>query len=545
MNQSNGNSKIGLSSESKMLGAVLKQEATNLGAFIGGGALLGKYRNSKHKWDDVYNLIRGPNLHAGLVSKEVFDDLANSNEINKVQGAIHYGYVLEELDKEDEESKKKQVAKLNDKKTEIDEGFNEIEQKNFNMHFYRIMTSFLLFGVIDALDILSTAFDLMGGDFSDSIKEIFGSEKISGDLAEFYKAIKLDEVAGGLASMPIFEDLNQFFVDTMSSEYLSPVSSIGSNFLSSEMASFILGGVLIANRGYHEYNLHEQAKNLSEKEKEDIKEVQKNIIEIIKSAQANSKIYEKKKFVAMEDIKTELYWQKIENDDDFANVFFEKIKTNLGNEFLEHDSDEYKNLSDDKKKSHNERKGKFDNLIAILQDDKIDNIDKVKELKSFLIEPQNRSYLIKVDKMMSGDFFNHKDLIEKFLTKRVEYYKKKLSLEYNFSELGKLSSSVDDIIVKNKKHIAERTVNEETKAQLESENIFLNKLKENNFMGSFIEQVVVSEDKNIAIFDKVLKHMENGKIISDIRTKTPPSTLTNPHATSLSPATPQILGASH
>ena len=54
----------------------------------------------------------------------------------------------------------------------------------------------------------------------------------------------------------------------MSSEYLSPVTSIGGNVLTNELAGLVLGAVLIANRGYHEYNLHQEATNLSQKEKQ-------------------------------------------------------------------------------------------------------------------------------------------------------------------------------------------------------------------------------------------------------------------------------------
>lgn len=487
-----------------------------LAGFLASGTTLYDYKHSNRDWGDAGNLIDAINIKAGLISKEDLEEMYKKGDIANAQRAIHYGYALEDMDKDEEEKKKKEQQNLIDRRHKIDDGYSEIEAKNFNMHFYRIMTSLLLFGVVDALDILSTAFDLMGGDFSESVKEIFGSKEIMGDLSEVYKALKLDEVAGGLAKIPIFEDLNQFFVDTMSSEYLSPVTSIGGNVLSNELAGLVLGAVLIANRGYHEYNLHQEANNLSQKEKEDIEAIKKNIMGVVKNAQIHSSIYEKKKFVEMEDIKTTLYWDKIDKEEDFASKFFKDVQAKLSDK---------KNLchSEEEDKIEDDRIKLLIKLKQVLNDDNIDHSKKSKLLKKYLSQPESYKDLIEVDKMMRADFFKHSDLIHKFFDKRAEYYQKKMT-STAFSEMGEVNNVVKEIMRANNKSIESNDIDQQAKEKLKSENEFLLKYSNNMFDSDFVKDAVLTGgEERIASLDKVLKHVENAQIIKDIRTKTPPS----------------------
>ena len=494
--------------------------------FLANGTTLYDYRHSNREWSDADNLINALNIKAGLISKEEFEEMYKKGNIHDAQCAIHHGYALEDLDKEEEERKKNLKQNLNSKRNEIEAGYNEIEAKNFNMHFYRIMTSLLLFGIIDALDILSTAFDLMGGDFSESVKEIFGSKEIMGDLSEVYKTLKLDEVAGGLAKIPVFEDLNQFFVDTMSSEYLSPVTSVGGNILTSELAGLVLGAVLIANRGYQEYNLDQEATNLSQKEKDDIEAIKKNIKEVVKNAQIHSSIYEKKKFVDMEDIKTTLYWDKIDKEEDFASKFFKDVQAKLSDK---------KNLchSEEEDKIEDDRIKRLIKLKQVLNDDNIDHSKKSKLLKEYLSMQKNHKDLIEVDKMMRADFFKHPDLIHKFFDKRAEYYQEKM-ISSAFSKRDEVDKAIKDIIRANDKSIENNEIDQQSKEKLKSENEFLLKYSNKMLDGDFVKDAVLTGgEERIASLDKVLKQVENGKIIKDIRTKTPPSTCRSPVASKL------------
>lgn len=497
--------------------------------FLANGTTLYDYRHSNREWSDADNLINALNIKAGLISKEELEEMYKKGNIHEAQRAIHHGYALEDLDKEEEERKKNLKQNLNSKRNEIEAGYNEIEAKNFNMHFYRIMTSLLLFGVIDALDILSTAFDLMGGDFSESVKEIFGSKEIMGDLSEVYKTLKLDEVAGGLAKIPVFEDLNQFFVDTMSSEYLSPVTSVGGNILTSELAGLVLGAVLIANRGYQEYNLDQEATNLSQKEKDDIEAIKKNIKEVVKNAQIHSSIYEKKKFVDMEDIKTDLYWDKIDKEEDFARKFFKDVQDKL----TAKSDKEYSSLSEEERKIESDRIKHLKKLKEILNDGGVDDSKKSELLKKYLSMQENHKDLIEVDKMMRADFFKHPDLIHQFFDKRAEYYQKKM-ISSAFSKGDEVDKAIKDIIRANDKSIENNEIDQQSKEKLKSENEFLLKYSNEMLDGDFVKDAVLSGgEERIASLDKVLKQVENGKIIKDIRTKTPPSTCRSPVASKL------------
>lgn len=471
-----------------LLGDALLRQSIKAGAFLSQGSILMGSRASIEDWKRLGLDAQNYRLKSGLISKEDFEKIFEETDIKKFQKSVHYAHSLKQLEEDEEDQKKKLLEELNEKKGKLDLENNQLESANFNAHFYRIMTSLLLFGVIDALDIVGSACDLMGGDFSESIKEIFGSEKVMGDLAEFYRAIKLDEIAGGLTHIPILKELNQFFVDTLTSEYLSPVTEIGGQMLSSELATLTLGAVLIANRGVNEYNLYDQANKLSEAEIMQIDKMRTHIASTLKNTQKIvSDVYNQKKIVAFSGIKTDLYWDKVDKSEDFAGEFFKKAT---------------KHISDKD----------FGNKLL---DENIPIAERIKNLKEYLLKKEKHDDLIGIDRFMQDDFFEHSDLSDQYSQKVSRHYQEQM-------KKPGIESSVNELIRENQEKIA-KTSNEKHKDQLNIEIEFLNRFcfeDRENFVETEMKK---NSDYATSIFDRVLTRHYKSDIIFDVKSKTVPT----------------------
>jgi len=469
----------------------LRLNANRTAGFVTSGTLLMGSRAPIENWKSLGFDAQNYRLQAGLISEDDFNKILEEKDIKKFQKSVHYANSLTRLEEEEEDIKNKLLQELKEAKGKLDSQNNQLESENFNMHFYRIMTSLMLFGVIDALDIVASACDLMGGDFSESIKEIFGSEKVMGDLAEFYKAVKLDEVAGGLAQIPVLEQLNQAVVDTLSSEYLAPVTEIGGQMLSSELANLALGAVLIANRGINEYNLYDKANKLSENEIKQIDELKKHVAKTLKNTQKiATDVYKQKKDVALNGIKTDLYWDKLDSDQTFAEEFLKNAN---------------KYISDD-------------NIKAKLSDTPVDANQRTNQLKQYLLQKENHNDLIKIDKFMRDDFSKHTDLNDKF--------SEKLSRHYH-DEMTKpnIENSVQELIDDNKNGQSKN------QSELKKEIDFLQRFSENTDKENFVKtEIKKNYDYATSIFDKVLIHHNKSNIIFDIKSKTPPTATSKPSA---------------
>ncbi|MFM7702813.1 MAG: hypothetical protein ACKO6C_05095, partial [Alphaproteobacteria bacterium] len=167
---------------SKRLLNALELNASRTAGFVTSGTLLMGSRAPIENWKSLGFDAQNYRLQAGLISNEEFKKILEEKDIKRFQKSVHYANSLTRLEEEEEDIKNKLLQELKGAKGKLDSQNNQLESENFNMHFYRIMTSLMLFGVIDALDFVSSACYLMGGDFSESIKEIFGSEKVMGDL---------------------------------------------------------------------------------------------------------------------------------------------------------------------------------------------------------------------------------------------------------------------------------------------------------------------------------------------------------------------------
>ncbi|MFM8185726.1 MAG: hypothetical protein ACKN9I_02215, partial [Alphaproteobacteria bacterium] len=436
-------------------------------------------------------------LQAGLISNEEFKKILEEKDIKRFQKSVHYANSLTRLEEEEEDIKNKLFQESKEAKGKLDSQNNQLESENFNMHFYRIMTSLMLFGVIPALDIVASACDLMGGDFSESIKEIFGSEKVMGDLAKFYQTVKLDEVAGGLAQIPVLEQLNQAVVDTLSSEYLAPVTEIGGQMLSSELANLALGAVLIANRGINEYNLYDKANKLSDSEIKQIDELKKHVATTLKNTQKiATDVYKQKKDVALNGIKTDLYWDKVDSDQNFAEEFLKNAT---------------KYISDDNLKK------------TLLNTAPVEANQRTNQLKQYLLQKENHNDLIKIDKFMRDDFSKHTDLNDKFSEKLSNYYQEQMKNQ-------NIENSVQELIDENN----EKNRQSKNQPELKKEIDFLQRFFENTDKENFVKtEIKQNSDYATSIFDKVLIHHNKPNIIFDIKSKKPPTATSKPSAMSL------------
>jgi len=474
------------------------------------------------KYREILELSKiGHDIGSGLVSKEELEKLWQDDDFKNRLRATHFANYLSEVSSEEDRRHIRAASAISESVLAHQRASEDLASKNFNMHFYRIMTSLMLFGVIDVLDIFGSALDLMGGDFSDSLKEVVGSQEVMGDLSKLYTALKIDEMVGLVGSIPILEDLNQFFVDALSSDYLSPITSVGDNFLSSQFAVLALGAVLIANRGYQEYSIYDEAVKLNEKEEKDLKQLKENIKISIKNFQKDpTLIFHKKNKVDMENHRSDIYWDKVRSDNQFCETFLTKAQNFVEKNLSNVDSNIDK-LTDIEKQDHQELKKSFEKFKEqVLEGASFSSTEKIDKFEEYLKLPQNKKILFYISKFIQDDFNSHKDLKSKFEEKRIEHYVEKFSHEsLKTSEFSTIQNSNDKINKAIKDIIDESNASNATfEKKLTDDQVKLLQdfsKKTLNEKQDFIKNSL--NDSNIQVFDKVRIKLEGDKILENIR----------------------------
>jgi len=466
-------------------------------------------------------------IKSGLIGKEEFDNLLNDEEFKNRIRAVNYAKALQNIDEEEKKKILKNTRAISQRELENESADQELDNKNFNMHFYRVMTSLMLFGVIDVLDIFGSALDLMGGDFSDSLKEIVGSQEVMGDLSKLYTALKIDEMVGLASSLPILEDLNQFFVDALSSDYLSPITSVGENFLSSQLAVLTLGAVLIANRGYQEYDIYTQAKKLNEKEEKDLKQLKENIKISIKNFQKDpTLIFHKKNRVDMENYRSDIYWDKVRSDNQFCEAFLTKAQNFLEKNISNVDNNIDK-LTDKEKQDHQESKECFNKLKEFLEDTSFSSAEKIDKFEKYLELPQNKKIFFDISKFIQEDFFKHDELILEFGKKRSEHYAKKFSHDYIKSSESSTKEESNTKINNAISRVIKENIDDQIPHEKKLNNEQIKLLEDFSKKTLHDKQDFIKNglnDLNIAVFDKVRIILESDEILRDIRFRSSPKT---------------------
>ncbi|NBX52414.1 MAG: hypothetical protein EBT63_02015 [Proteobacteria bacterium] len=201
-------------------------------------------------------------------------------------------YEMLDLLNEDEINKRKRelFSNLSQSTSSIIQEREELDNKNFNQIYSRILTSLVLSG-LDVLEIFSDLLDNFDKDFAQSVGKTLRDPEVMQGFAPVNETFRIDDTFEGLSKMPILNDINQLALDTLNSDYLSPISGLAHDFIGSEMAKFAFGGLVLATFINSEVSLFLEYKEFDKQHKDTLKDISKNLEnKINKNAEQISKL---------------------------------------------------------------------------------------------------------------------------------------------------------------------------------------------------------------------------------------------------------------
>jgi hypothetical protein len=270
-----------------------------------------KLENIKHKYegfslqggnksenDDERNLL---NIKSLKTLREASDGLEDALELRRGGRAPDQLEVLmeaslkEDLKKfltyEEEELRKKNVTFISANSEKNAKEIDSLEQKNMDAIKSRIFFSLIFFGIFEALEVTSSILGNFGGEFSDSIGRVLRDPNSMGPFAEINKAFGVDKIFEGLSQIPILNDINQFGVDALSTEYTQPFAEIANSLIKSEGLDLALKGAILAYQLSNEIDLYKEysktQKNIGNAIKEIEGGVEKNTEMVIEKIAEN------------------------------------------------------------------------------------------------------------------------------------------------------------------------------------------------------------------------------------------------------------------
>ena len=237
-----------------------------------------KLENIKHKYEsfslqggnkseneDERNLL---DIKTLKILREASDGLEDASELRRRGRVSDQLEVLmeaslkEDLKKlltyEEEEYRKKISSQLSGVYEKNAKEIDSVEQKNIDMIKYRILFSLIFFGALDVLEITGSILDNFGGEFSDSVGRVLRDPNSMGPFADINKAFGVDKIFEGLSQFPILNDINQFGLDALSTEYTQPFAEIANSLIKSEGLDLALKGAILAYQLSNEIELHKE-----------------------------------------------------------------------------------------------------------------------------------------------------------------------------------------------------------------------------------------------------------------------------------------------
>ncbi len=178
------------------------------------------------------------------------------------------------LTHEEEELRKKNVTFISANSEKNAQEIDSVEQKNMDMIKYRILFSLIFFGALDVLEITGSILDNFGGEFSDSVGRVLRDPNSMGPFADINKAFGVDKIFEGLSQTPILNDINQFGVDALSTEYTQPFAEVANSLIKSEGLDLALKGAILAYQLSNEIDLYKEYSKTQKKIGSAVKEVE-------------------------------------------------------------------------------------------------------------------------------------------------------------------------------------------------------------------------------------------------------------------------------
>lgn len=202
-------------------------------------------------------------------------------------------YEMLDLLNEDEINKRKRelFSNLSQSTSSLVQEREELDNKNFNQIYSIILTSLVLSGALDVLEIFSDLLDNFDKDFAQSVGKTLRDPEVMQGFAPVNETFRIDDAFEGLAKTPILNDINQLALETLNSDYLSPISGLAHDFIGSEMAKFAFGGLVLATFINSEVSLFLEYKEFDKQHKDTLKDISKNLEnKINKNAEQISKL---------------------------------------------------------------------------------------------------------------------------------------------------------------------------------------------------------------------------------------------------------------
>ena len=156
--------------------------------------------------------------------------------------------LIEEEKEKDRKIREQASAEIAKTQDFIKERVEEVESDNRDAGKYRLLASLIFFGIFDVLHVLALTAENFGQideKFYEAVGDVLTNHEIMNFFANINQVFQIDKIAEGIGQLPILEDINQFSVDLLTSEYLGPITSTGVDVLDSDFAEYLLkAGVL-------------------------------------------------------------------------------------------------------------------------------------------------------------------------------------------------------------------------------------------------------------------------------------------------------------